>query len=263
MVASSAGEKHSEDVQLTVDGIITRLGPETSQRLGDITALASGERKEAIKLIRESKAGSDRQEKQAPQAEPQGDDAPKTEDVVEAGASQDHLAKVFESQEEAFKTMLADMVDEKHAKLHREYQELLQDHMDDPLPDALRAGHDKPEDLKASEFDELCESCHVLLSTSTFKRDFQLKEVMAINLAQTWAWRRRVTWCIFDANREQDLWEWVRDTFSFALQTGHLVWVRAQKPWDTFHMSVAKTQPARLHLQRRSKISFAPFRRQA
>ena len=135
--------------------------------------------------------------------------------------------------------MLADMVDEKHAKLHREYQELLQDHMGDPLPDALRAGHDKPEDLKASESDELCESCHVPLCTSTFKRDFQLKEVMAINLAQTWAWRRRVTWCIFDANREQDLWEWVRDTFSFALQTGHLVWVRAQKPWDTFHMSVA------------------------
>ena len=63
---------------------------------------------------------------------------------------------------------------------------------------------------------------------------------MASSLAQTWAWRRRVTWCIFDANPEEDLLEWVRENFSFALQTGHLVWVRAETPWKTFHMSVAK-----------------------
>ena len=49
----------------------------------------------------------------------------------------------------------------------------------------LRVGQDKPEDLKASEVSELCESCHVLLYTSTFKRSFQLKEAMALNLAQT------------------------------------------------------------------------------
>ena len=125
------------------------------------------------------------------------------------------------------------MVGEKHRKMHREYQELLQDHMGDPLPWVLRVGQDKPEDLKASEVSELCESCHVLLYTSTFKRSFQLKEAMALNLAQTWAWRRRVTWCIFDANPEEDLLEWVRENFSFALQTGHLVWLRAETPWKT------------------------------
>ena len=107
---------------MTVDGIITRLGPETSQRIGGITALASVERKDAIKLIGGSKAGSDRQEKQAPQAEPQGDDAPKTEDVVEAGASQDAKFELTQAmvkaQEEAFKKKLAVMVGEKHAKLH-------------------------------------------------------------------------------------------------------------------------------------------------
>ena len=117
----------------------------------------------------------------------------------------------------------------------------------------LRVGQDKPEDVS-----ELCESCH----TST-KRSFQLKEAMALNLAQTWAWQRRVTWCIFDANPEEDILEWVRENFSFALQTGHLVWVRAETPWKFFHMSVAKTQPARLLLKRRSKIAFAPLRRRA
>ena len=108
-------QAQQEEVQLMVDGIITRVAPETSQRI-DTTAMASVQRKETIKLIRESKAGSDRQEKQAPQ----GDDAPKTEDV-EAGASEDHLAKFFEltqemvkSQEEAFQKQLADMVGEKH-----------------------------------------------------------------------------------------------------------------------------------------------------
>ena len=64
--------------------------------------------------------------------------------------------------EEAFQKQLADMVGEKHGKLHREYQELLQDHMGDPLPWVLRVGQDKPEDLKASEVSELCESCHVV-----------------------------------------------------------------------------------------------------
>ena len=131
-----------------VDGIITRVAPETSQRI-DTTAMASVQRKETIKLIRESKAGSDRQEKQAPQ----GDDAPKTEDV-EAGAS-DHLAnfeptqEMVKSQEEAFQKQLADMAGEKHETLHREYQEPLQDHMGDPLPWVLRVGQGKPEDLKA------------------------------------------------------------------------------------------------------------------
>ena len=106
-------QKQQEEVQLMVDGIITRVAPETSQRI-DTTAMASVQRKETIKLIRESKAGSDRQEKQAPQ----GDDAPKTEDV-EAGAS-DHLAnfeltqEMVKSQEEAFQKQLADMVGEKH-----------------------------------------------------------------------------------------------------------------------------------------------------
>ena len=121
-----------------VDGIITRVAPETSQRI-DTTPLASVERKETIKLIRESKAGSDRQEKQAPQ----GDDAPKTQDA-EAGAS-DHLSKFFEltqemvkSQEEAFQKQLADMVGEKHGKLHR------------GIPGALARPHGRSSTLGAS-----------------------------------------------------------------------------------------------------------------
>ena len=70
---------------------------------------------------------------------------------------------MVKSQEEAFQKQLADMVGEKHGKLHREYQELLQDHIGDPLPLVLRAGQCKPDDLKASEVSELCESCHVLI----------------------------------------------------------------------------------------------------
>ena len=38
------------DVQLAVDGIITRVAPETSQRI-DTTALASVQREETIKLF--------------------------------------------------------------------------------------------------------------------------------------------------------------------------------------------------------------------
>ena len=61
---------------------------------------------------------------------------------------------------------------------------------------------------------------------------------MALSLAQTWPWRRRLTWCVFDVSPELDLLEWVRENFASALQTGHLVWVRAE--WKTFHTSVAK-----------------------
>ena len=63
---------------------------------------------------------------------------------------------------------------------------------------------------------------------------------MALSLAQTWPWRRRLTWCVFDVSPELDLLEWVRENFASALQTGHLVWVRAETPWKFFHMSVAK-----------------------
>jgi len=34
--------------------------------------------------------------------------------------------------------------------------------------------------------------------------------------------------------------EWVRTHFSAPLQTGHIIWLRATTPWETFHMSVAK-----------------------
>ena len=43
-------QKQQEEVQLMVDGIITRVAPKTSQRI-DTTALASVQRKETIKLI--------------------------------------------------------------------------------------------------------------------------------------------------------------------------------------------------------------------
>ena len=54
---------------------------------------------------------------------------------------------MVKSQEEAFQKQLADMVGEKHGKLHWEYQALLQDHLGDPLPLVLRAGQERPEDL--------------------------------------------------------------------------------------------------------------------
>ena len=69
---------------------------------------------------------------------------------MEAGAS-DHLAnfeltqEMVKSQEEAFQKQLADMVGEKHGKLHREYQALLQNDLGDPLPLVLRAGQERPE----------------------------------------------------------------------------------------------------------------------
>ena len=56
---------------------------------------------------------------------------------------------MVKSQEEAFQKQLADMVGEKHGKLHREYQALLQNDLGDPLPLVLRAGQERPEDLKA------------------------------------------------------------------------------------------------------------------
>ena len=56
---------------------------------------------------------------------------------------------MFKAQEEVFKRKLADMVDEKYAKLHWKYQELLKDHLDDPLPQVLRTGQlekERPDD---------------------------------------------------------------------------------------------------------------------
>ena len=84
---------------------------------------------------------------------------------------------------------------------------------------------------------------HVLLCTSTFKRDWQLKESLTLNLPQTMAWHLRVTWCVFDANPTEELWDWARHEFAPLIQGGHLIWLRcAEVPgWETFHMSVAKT----------------------
>ena len=97
-----------------------------------------------------------------------------------------------------------------------------------------------PDDLKSSDVHQMIEDCHVCLCVSTFKRNFQLKEALALNMAQTWAWRRRATWCIFDANSDTELMEWTGEYFRVALQTGHIIWLRAVTPWETFHCSVAK-----------------------
>ena len=84
---------------------------------------------------------------------------------------------------------------------------------------------------------------HLLLCSTTFKRDWQLKQSLPLNLPQTvTVWQKRVTWCIFDANISEDLWNWARQEFAPLIQGGHLIWLRcAQKSgWETFHCSIAK-----------------------
>ena len=127
-----------------------------------------------------------------------------------------------------------------HDELHWEYQELLKDHRGVTLREVLEKGEDVPDEIKSSDVHQMIDDCHVCLCVTTFKRDFQLREVLALNVAQTWPWRRRVTWCIFDPNSETGLLEWVGEHFRVALQTGHIIWLRAETPWETFHCSVAK-----------------------
>ena len=129
---------------------------------------------------------------------------------------------------------------QKHDALHWEYQEAMKDHRGHSLRDVLEHGQDVPEDLKSSDVHQLVDDCHIVLCVSTFKRSFQLQEALALNVSQTWPWRLRVTWAIFDCNPDQELMHWAFETFSFPMQCGHIVWLRAVSPWSTFHMSVAK-----------------------
>ena len=139
-----------------------------------------------------------------------------------------------------FETRIRSIASEKHDALHWEYQEAMKDHCRELLTHVLEHGQHVPEDLKSSDVHQLIDDCHILLCCSTFKRNFQLQEALAMNVSQTWPWRRRVTWCIFDANPDTELWEWAKTCFSFAMQCGHIIWLRAVSPWSTFHMSVAK-----------------------
>ena len=131
---------------------------------------------------------------------------------------------------------------EKFGRLHWKYQESMKDHLGRLLPDWI-ATQRLPKDLGFPDTHKLQEMAepHVLLCCSTFKRDFQIKETLTLNLPQTMPWGRRVTWCVFDANVSEDLWDWARSNFSFPLQCGHLIWLRCAGPgWESFHMSKAK-----------------------
>ena len=109
---------------------------------------------------------------------------------------------------------------EKHAALHWEYQEAMEDHRGESLKHVLEHGQDEPEDLKSSEVHHSIDDCNILLYCSAFKRNFQLQEALPMHVSQTWPWRRRATWCIFYANSDMDLWEWAKTCFSFPLQCG-------------------------------------------
>ena len=135
---------------------------------------------------------------------------------------------------------LATLAIEHHNKLHGEYQDMLKDHCGKPMPDWLMEDQHIPEDLQSSVAHQLCSESHVCLCVQTFKRDFQLRRVLAINVAQTWAWRHRVTWCIFDPNEETDLMRWALDVFAVAFMSGHIIWLRAVKLWTEYHCCYAK-----------------------
>ena len=133
----------------------------------------------------------------------------------------------------------------KWKRLHWTYQKCMHDHFGQSLPDWIATQKVFfPKDLRGPEVTaehEMIAESHVLLCSSTFKRDFQIKETLTLNLPQTMPWGRRVTWCVFDANVSEDLWDWARSNFSFPLQCGHLIWLRCAGPgWESFHMSKAK-----------------------
>ena len=89
--------------------------------------------------------------------------------------------------------------------LHWQYQNCMNDNLGQPLPQWLH--HQvHPADLELSTVHELLSEPHVLLCTSTFKRDWQCKESLSLNLPQTLPWTRRVTWCVFDANPDEHFW---------------------------------------------------------
>ena len=122
-----------------------------------------------------------------------------------------------------FEVKVLAMAMEKHEALHWEYQEAMKDHREFSLRDVLQNGQEIPEDLRSSMVHQMTDDVHVLLCVSTFKRSFQLKESLPMNVAQTWPWRNRVTWCIFDANPDEDLLNWAFSIFAFAMQVGHVV----------------------------------------
>ena len=90
------------------------------------------------------------------------------------------------SLEEKFIKKLHDMAIAKHDELHWSYQMMMQDHVGNKFPDFVRQGQVVPPDINGSAVHQLVEQCHILLCVSTFKRSFQLKESLALNIAQTW-----------------------------------------------------------------------------
>ena len=160
--------------------------------------------------------------------------------AAEEKATQEAAQAAFLAEVGEFTRKVKSIALEKHSSLHWEYQEAMKDHRGHSLQEVLEHGQDVPEDLRSSEVYQMVDECHIVLCVSTFKRNFQLQEALGLNVSQTWPWRLRVTWCIFDANPDEDLLQWALETFELPMKVGHIVWVRAQVPWSTFHMSVAK-----------------------
>ena len=124
--------------------------------------------------------------------------------------------------------------------MHSSRQELMAYHVHNALPVWIAQGQRRPDDLQAAEVSEHLSVPHVILCLTTFKRNWQIKLTLEINVQHTWHWRSRVTWVIVDFNEDMEVSQWIVDKMGFALRVGHIILLRPVKPWKVFHSPMAK-----------------------
>ena len=144
------------------------------------------------------------------------------------------------AQESMFEIALRDGALATYRLMHSSRQELMADHVHNALPVWVAQGQRRPDDLQAAEVSEHLSVPHVILCLTTFKRNWQLKLTLEINVQHTWHWRSRVTWVIVDFNEDMEVSQWIVDKMGFALRVGHIILLRPVKPWKVFHSPMAK-----------------------
>ena len=84
-------------------------------------------------------------------------------------------------------------------------------------------------------------AAHIALCVTCYKRDWQAKVALPINLIVSWPWRRFVTWYFVDFNEDTSLIEHIGKECAAAIEAGLLKVAKAEdKKWRHWHSSVAK-----------------------
>ncbi len=92
----------------------------------------------------------------------------------------------------------------------------------------------------------------VWFCVTSFKRGWQLKRALPLNILSLWRWRScaKIALVVFDSHESAELVAWIRRTCAPALAEGLLVLRTAALPGNAWHASVAKNTAHRLAIEK-------------